>query len=86
MTSTVELLRAGFDQQQQGRLDQALRYYREALRADPNSAEAWRLSAVALYRLGRLAAALEAYERQLALTPNDAGAWHFHVGDPPARR
>ena len=60
----------------QGRLDETLAHYQQALAIDPNCAEAHNNMGVALVRLGRLDEALAHYRRALELWPDYAMAHH----------
>lgn len=64
---------------QQGRLDEALSYYRRALDLNPGSSKANYNMGTALWRLGKTPEAIERYSRALRLNPKLAEA-HVNLG------
>ncbi len=68
----------------QGRVDEAIAHYREALRIKPGYEEAHDDLGTALLRQGRLGEAIEQYHQSLALEPSNAKA-HNNLGDALAR-
>jgi len=68
----------------EGRVDEALRHYDEALRIDPRAAQAHANVGVALAARGDAVGALAAFGRALALDPRDAGT-HVRAADVLAR-
>ncbi len=59
-----------------GRLEQALRWVDQALRANPDGAEAHARRGIVLWDGGRIEEALHAFERSVALEP---GLWDAHL-------
>jgi Flp pilus assembly protein TadD len=62
----------GLVRQRQGRGDEAVRHFREALAADPRHARAAQSLAMALHGLGQREQALAVYRRAVELDPRDA--------------
>lgn len=67
----------GWVARQQGRDEDALRYFEHVLVITPTNVQAAQQRAAALYRLDRYSEALAAYERLLELDPNDSHLWYF---------
>ena len=59
----------------QGKYDEAIKAYDEAIRLDPNLAEAWNNKGNALYSQGKYDEAIKAYDEAIRLDPNFADAW-----------
>jgi tetratricopeptide (TPR) repeat protein len=59
----------------QGKYDEAIEDYDEAIRLDPNSASAWCGKGTALANLGKYDEAIKALDEAIRLDPNFAGAW-----------
>ncbi|MSP68063.1 MAG: tetratricopeptide repeat protein, partial [Alphaproteobacteria bacterium] len=76
----MPLFRAGLRAHQKQDHATAVRCYRDALRLDPDHADACNNLGVALRAIGRIEAAVAAYRRALALNPNNAGA-HSNLGN-----
>ncbi|MBI3252888.1 MAG: tetratricopeptide repeat protein [Candidatus Omnitrophica bacterium] len=68
-------------------LEQAVEFYREALKAEPHSAVANQAMGVALTKMGRSEEARDYYEKTIAEDPldglayNNLGLWHDNHGD-----
>jgi Flp pilus assembly protein TadD len=63
----------------QGKYDEAIKCYDEAIRLDPNPAGAWNNKGVALNNLGKYDESIKASDEAIRLAPNDpniAMAWH----------
>lgn len=71
MSNAREHYRAGFQHFAQGRLEEAVACYRQAIEADPDLAIAWNGLSMALQRSGDLEAAIEAARRLVELEPDD---------------
>jgi tetratricopeptide (TPR) repeat protein len=71
MPSKEELYDAGVDLVADGRLEEAVAKYREALALDPGFVDAWQALALALNDLRRHPEAIEAGRRYCALEPDD---------------
>jgi tetratricopeptide (TPR) repeat protein len=63
----------------QGKLDEAVAEYREAIRLKPDDADAHSNLGWALQKQGKLAEAVAEYREAIRLTPDDAGA-HIRLG------
>ena len=59
----------------QGRYEEALAVYEQAISLAPQDARNWYSKGVALGRLGRYEEALAAYEQAISLAPHDADNW-----------
>jgi tetratricopeptide (TPR) repeat protein len=70
-----EQFRIGFGQLQLGRPKEAMPYFSESLRINPNSATAHYYYAIDLVQVGCLAEAISQYEQVLQLDPGYPGAW-----------
>ena len=69
----------GSDLKDQGKLDEAAAAYREAIRLEPNHAQAYSGLVLALKDRGKLDEAVAAYREAIRLKPDNAEA-HFHLG------
>jgi predicted O-linked N-acetylglucosamine transferase (SPINDLY family) len=65
---------------QQGRLDEAIEYFRKAIQLDPNSPEAYHYLGIALQSKKHLNEAATCYQKSLQLDPGYADA-HLHFGN-----
>lgn len=70
---------------QQGRVDEAIRYYREAIRKSPDYYKAYANLGAAWARKGRSDKAINLYQKALELNPRDS-ATHLNLGLALARR
>jgi tetratricopeptide (TPR) repeat protein len=71
MASKEELYDQAIDLFGEGRLDDAIARYREALAEDPAFADAWHGLAMAFSEMGRHDEAIEAAKKLVELTPDD---------------
>ena len=71
MPTKDELYDAGVDLVADGKLDEAVAKYREAIALDESFADGWQALALAYNELGRHDDAIGAAERLVALTPDD---------------
>jgi tetratricopeptide (TPR) repeat protein len=62
--------------QDQGKFDEAVEAYDEAIRLDPKLALAWTNKGAALDAQGKLDKAVEAYDEAIRLDPNKANSWN----------
>ncbi len=69
----------GMREARRGNPEAALRHYREALRIDPNSGEAWHSAGAALAKTGQLAEAAAAYRRAAQILP-ESPVTHYNLG------
>lgn len=61
----------------QGKYDEAIKAYDEAIKIDPKSSSAWFNKGLALEELGKYNEAIKAYDQVIKLEPNDAApAWN----------
>ena len=58
----------------QGKYDEAIKAYDEAIRLDPNFAKAWNNKGIALYGQGKYDEAIKAYHEAIRLDPKYAEA------------
>jgi tetratricopeptide (TPR) repeat protein len=65
----------GAELAEQGRPEEALACFEQALAINPNSAETWYGKAVALGKLGRAEDGLASFDRSIAIAPEFASAW-----------
>lgn len=66
----------GVDLDDQGKYDEAIKAYDEAIRLNPYDANAWNNKGVALDNLGKYDEAIKAYDEAIRLDPNYALAWN----------
>ncbi|MFQ5667802.1 MAG: tetratricopeptide repeat protein [Candidatus Binatia bacterium] len=71
MGSSEDLYDQAVDCVADGRLDQAISKYQEALAVDPNFADAWEGLSMALADQGRWAEAIDAAKRVVAIAPDE---------------
>jgi len=71
MSSKDELYDRAIDLFGDGKSEEAIAVYREAIAIDPDFADAWHGLAMALSELGRHDEAIEAGKRLVALSPDD---------------
>ena len=71
MPTTEELYDAAIDLFGDGKLEEAIAKYREALAIDPGFVDAWHGLAMAYNELGRHAEAIEAGKKLCELSPDD---------------
>jgi tetratricopeptide (TPR) repeat protein len=71
MPTTEELYDAAIDLFGDGKLEEAIAKYREALAIDPGFVDAWHGIAMAYNELGRHAEAIEAGKKLCELSPDD---------------
>jgi tetratricopeptide (TPR) repeat protein len=71
MATKEELYDEGIDLFGDGKLDDAIAKYREALAVDPGYVDAWHGIAIAYNELGQHAEAIEAGKKLCELTPDD---------------
>lgn len=69
---TQALLRSALAAMEAGDVERALSLCESAAAADPDDADAWRLTAFTLVRLGRQLDSLSAFQRAIELAPEDA--------------
>ena len=60
----------------QGKYNEAIKAYDEAIRLDPKHAAAWNNKGIALNNQGKYNEAIEAYDEAIRLDPNYAAAWN----------
>jgi tetratricopeptide (TPR) repeat protein len=66
----------GVDLYAQGKYDEAIKCYDEAIEIDPQSSLAWNNKGAALFSLGKYDEALQAYDRAIEIAPKYASAWN----------
>jgi len=66
----------GNDLYNQGRYDEAIKAYDEAIKLDPNYANAWTSKGAALSNQGKYDEAIQAHNEAIKLDPNLAVAWY----------
>ena len=74
--STLELLRKGEALAVQGKYDDAILAFDEAIRLVPEFADAWYDKGAALYGLGKYNEALQAFNQAISINPQYADAWN----------
>ena len=67
--------KAGSALGKQGKYDEVIKAYEEAIRLDPKLAMAWYNKGNALDDLGKYYEAIKAYDEAIRLDPNDVAAW-----------
>jgi TolA-binding protein len=72
----ITLYELGASVGMQGKNEDALKCFNEAITVNPNFAEAWYNKGVALGNLEKYEEALKCFEKAIAINPNYAGAWH----------
>jgi predicted O-linked N-acetylglucosamine transferase (SPINDLY family) len=65
--------------QQQGKYDEAVAYYQQSLRLEPNSASAYNNLGNVFMRQGKLSEAVESYQQALRCKPDSVDA-HYNLG------
>lgn len=75
-----ELYNNGTNLQEQGDLETAIAQYREAIRLNPNFAEAYVNLGVALVKVGQMEEGIAAYHKALDIDP-DLAAAHYNLGN-----
>lgn len=71
MADPYEFYDRAVDLVAEGKVDEAIAKYREAIAVDPDFADGWQGLALALNQLGRHPEAIEAAKRLCELTPDD---------------
>ncbi len=66
----------GFILDYQGRYDEAINAYDEAIKLDPNYAKAWNSKGTILGKQGKFDEAIKCFDEAIRLDPNDAEAWY----------
>jgi len=61
----------------QGKHDEAIKVFDEAIRLDPNDAAAWTSKGDSLYGQGRFDEAIKAFDEAIRLDTNDSVAWYI---------
>jgi len=79
----IDLAKSWYDKgnalYRQGKYDEAVPAYDEAIRLDPNYIHAWNNKGLALNSQGKYDEAIQAYDEAIRLDPNYANAWN-HKG------
>ena len=75
LTSEEKLYALGLDLYRKGEYNQSIYYFEEAIKLDPNSADAWYKKGNDLSNLGRYYDALQAYNKTIELNPQNTFAW-----------
>ena len=66
----------GYKLAEQGRYDEAIKNYNEAIRLNPQDAKAYNNRGIAYYYLDHLERAIEDYDKAIRLNPEDAEAYY----------
>ena len=74
MEKIVELVKKGRIFLEEGKFEEALSYFEQALLQDQNNAELWNQKGVALRSLGRYDEAIECFNKSLDIDPRDKKA------------
>ncbi len=74
--SLKEIILEGNEYLDSRHLSVALDYYDQAIKIDPNYADAWNNKGIALRNLGKYDEAIECYDRAIKIEPNYADAWN----------
>ena len=72
--TTEDWYNKGYSLYEQGKYEEAIKAYDEAIRLDPNLAQAWNNKGEALRNQGKSDAAIKAYDEAIRLDPNYAQA------------
>jgi len=72
-----DLLQEGWEAYDEGNLEEALKLWDDALKLDPELADAWYSRGHALGKVGRGPEAIEAFDRAIEIEPAMAGSWLF---------
>jgi Flp pilus assembly protein TadD len=75
LTSEEKLYALGLDLYRKGEYNQSIYYFEEAIKLDPNYADAWYKKGNDLSNLGRYYDALQAYNKTIELNPQNTFAW-----------
>ena len=78
-TLNLPLISKGWTLYRQGKYDDAIKAYDEAIRLDPNLASAWNEKGKVLFMQRLYDSAIQAYDEAISLDPNFAMAW-FNKG------
>ena len=73
--SAEEWLNKGVELYSQGKYDQAIEAYDQAISINPQYAEAWNNKGLALRALGEYDEAIKAYDQAISINPQIAEAW-----------
>ena len=71
MSETEELVSKGQQLLEEGKFEQALSFFEQALLLEQNNAELWNHKGVALRSMGRYDEALECFNKSLEIDPRD---------------
>ena len=74
MTQIKELVEKGQSLMDEGKYNEALAFFEQALLLNQNSADLWNHKGVALRSLGRYEEAVECFNRSLEIDPRDKDA------------
>lgn len=74
MTEIVDLVKKGKALLEDGKFEDALGFFEQALILDQNDAELWNHKGVALRSMGRYNEALECFNKSLEIDPRDKTA------------
>ncbi|WP_348303339.1 tetratricopeptide repeat protein, partial [Methanothrix sp.] len=74
--SVEELNDRGIDLAEQGRYEEGVAVFEEAIQIDPTYADSWFNKGNALYRQGKYDEAIAAYDKAIEIDPQDAYAWY----------
>ena len=74
MNNIDDLIRKGKEKLEEGKFEDALGYFEQALLLDPQNPELWNDKGVALRSIGRYDEAIECFNKSLELDPRDKAA------------
>jgi Flp pilus assembly protein TadD len=75
-STLMKLIKKGIALGNQGKYDEAIKCFNDAIRLDPKNVDAWNNKGVTLVIQGKYDEALKAFDEAIRIDPNLVGAWN----------